>query len=277
MARPRDAAPVHRTTKSGLGWFRQGGGDPVLLIHGTGVGARAWEPQVEALAPQHRCLTFDHRGLGVSPPPPRNLSVESMADDALEVLDAAGESRVHVVGHSLGGLVALVLALRAPARVRSLSLLCTFATGAVPTKPTAGLVWTGVRMMLGTRRARRRAFLSLVLTPEELARIDAEPAFLARLQDLFGHDLVGPLPVARRQLGALGRCDVSGELGRLAGVPTLVVSAERDRLAPPAAGRFLAAGIAGARYVELDGAAHAVPITAPERVNAPLLAHVGSC
>src|SRR4051794_24983230 len=105
-----------------------GAGPTVLLIQGVGAPGDAWRPQVEALATACRCVTFDNRGMGRSLPAGHPLTVERMAEDASAVLDAVG-GPAHLVGHSLGGPVAVHLAASDPDRVRSLSLLCTFARG----------------------------------------------------------------------------------------------------------------------------------------------------
>jgi 3-oxoadipate enol-lactonase len=78
---------------------------------------------------------------------------------------AAGWESVHLAGHSMGGLTALLAALTAPSRIRSLSLLCTFADGRVPTALTPSMIWTGIRTRIGTRRMRRQAFLEMVVPP----------------------------------------------------------------------------------------------------------------
>src|SRR5689334_2447758 len=112
-----------------LAYDVRGDGPPVLFVQGAGVHGPGWAPQTDALAGRFRCLSFDNRGVGRSQPEPETLSVEQMADDARAILDAERWERVHVVGHSLGGLVSLCLALTHPERVRSLALLCTFADG----------------------------------------------------------------------------------------------------------------------------------------------------
>ena len=112
-----------------LSYWVRGAGAPVLFIQGVGVHGSGWTPQIDALADRCQCTTFDNRGLGLSQPRGCAITVEQMADDAAAVMDAVGWQSAHIVGHSLGGLVALHLALSARARVRSLSLLCTFARG----------------------------------------------------------------------------------------------------------------------------------------------------
>ncbi|HXG49557.1 MAG TPA: alpha/beta fold hydrolase, partial [Methylomirabilota bacterium] len=221
----------------------------------------------------YQCLTFDNRGLGRSQPPGGTLSIGQMAADALALMDGAGWSSAHVVGHSMGGIIAQQLALTARPRVRSLSLLCTFARGREATRLTPGLFWIGLRTRVGTRRQRRRAFLRFIAPPEALARMDAD-ALAARLAPWFGHDLADQPAVVMKQLAALRACDLASRLGELAAVPTLVVSAAQDPLARPESGRALASGIPGARYVELSDASHGVPLLEPGRINDLLLDHL---
>jgi pimeloyl-ACP methyl ester carboxylesterase len=256
-----------------LAYRVRGHGPPVVLVQGVGVHGDGWLPQVDALAARHRCLWFDNRGMGESRPLAAPLSVEAMADDARALMAAQGWESAHVVGHSLGGLVALALALGDPRRVRSLSLLCTFSRGADVTRLSAWMMWVGLRTRLGTRRMRRHAFLRLVMPPPALAGADRDRV-AAELAPLFGHDLADQPPVAMKQLAAARRYDATPRLGELAAVPTLVVSAAHDRIAPPAGGRAIAAGIPGARYVEIPDASHGVPIHQADRVNALLLDHL---
>ncbi|NNB88901.1 alpha/beta fold hydrolase [Corallococcus exiguus] len=256
-----------------LSWFVEGDGPPVVMIQGVGVGATGWRPQVEGLASHFRCLCLDNRGFGASQPPGEALTVELMADDVLALMDAQGWKSAHIMGHSLGGLVALYLAHQARERVRSLALLCTFATGAVPTRLTPGLLLMGLRTQVGTRRMRRHAFLRMVLAPEDLAHADKD-ALAEQLAELFDHDLADQPPVAMRQFRAMRSADATPFLQGLAGLPTLVVSATHDPIAPPTAGQALAAGIPGARFVELPHASHGVPLRIPDRVNALLKEHL---
>lgn len=253
----------------------RGSGTPVLLVQGVGVQGDGWRPQTDALAERYTCITFDNRGLGRSQPVGAPVTVAQMAEDARAVLDAERIASAHVVGHSLGGLVAVQLALLAPERVRSLALLCTFARGHDAAPLDARMMLLGLRTRVGTRRMRRRGFLGLVLPPHALAAADVD-AEAARIAELFGHDLADQPPIVAQQLRALRAADASARLAELAGIPTLVVSAAHDPIAPPRAGRALAAGIPGARYVEFDDASHGLPITHADRVNALLLEHIAA-
>src|SRR3954452_8529815 len=119
-----------------LAYDVRGSGPPVLFIQGVGIHGDGWGPQVEGLASVYQCLTFDNRGMSRSQPLGCKLTVEQMADDAHAVMRHQGWDPAHVVGHSLGGLVSLQLALTRRSCVRSLSLLCTFANGRVATRMT---------------------------------------------------------------------------------------------------------------------------------------------
>lgn len=250
-----------------------GSGPPVVFIQGVGVHGRGWAPQVEELAASFHCLTFDNRGMGRSQPPGAEISVAGMAEDTLWLLDQAGFASAHIVAHSLGGPVAIEIARTRPSRVRSLSLLCTVARGRDATRLTRRLLWLGVRSRIGSKRSRRRAFLRIIMPPDALIGLD-EDALAADLKTLFGHDLAVQPPIAMRQLAALRAYDATGRLGGLAGIPTLVLAARHDPIAPPRFGRALAEAIPGARYVEFDDASHGLPIQHPTRVNALLRHHI---
>jgi pimeloyl-ACP methyl ester carboxylesterase len=241
---------------------------------GSHAGVAAPSPG-RGLADDHRCLTFDHRGIGRSRPAGDAVDVPTLAADTLALMDAAGMDDVHLVGHSLGSLVCLQVAATAPERVRSLALLCAFAVGADATRLTPWLAWVGARMTLGTRASRRRGFLAMIYPPEALAGGDAD-AVARRLEPYFGGDLAVRPPGVAAQLEAMRAFDARPLLPRLAGVPTLVLSAARDRVAPPALGRALADGIPGARYREVAGAAHGVVLQKPREVNEALRSHVRS-
>lgn len=266
-----------RTTSSlgcNLAYWTRGSGPPVVLIQGTGVHGHGWLPQVEALATDYSCLWLDNRGMGASQPRGEApITVEQMALDALAVMDAAGWSDAHLVGHSLGGCIALQLALSRPDRVRSLAVLCSSADGPELVRMTPGMIWRGLRMQLGTKRSRRRAFLEIVLTKAEAEAADLEQ--LARdLEPLFGHDLAVSPPIVLGQVRSMQRWSVMDRLGELGGIPTLVVGAAEDLVARPPLVRATAERIPGATLALLAGAAHGVPMTAPERINDLLRIHL---
>jgi pimeloyl-ACP methyl ester carboxylesterase len=108
-----------------IAWEAGGSGPPLLLIHGLGYARWGWEPLVPILTERFRVVTFDNRGIGASDVPPGPYDAAGMAADAVAVLDAAGIGRSHVMGTSLGGMIAQELVARHPGRVDRLVLLST--------------------------------------------------------------------------------------------------------------------------------------------------------
>ncbi len=258
-----------------LAYKECGEGLPVIFIQGTGVHGDGWLPQVNGLRDRYHCVTFDNRGLGQSQSAGEKLSVWQMADDTLAIMDACGIETAHIVGHSLGGLVAQQLALTARHRVRSLALLNSFARGADATRLTRDLLWLGIRSRIGPIRMRRRAFLRIIMSDASLKDADRD-AMAAEFALLFGHDLGVYPPVVMKQMSSMRNCDLTKKLAELGGLPALVVGAAQDRIARPGMVRALAAGIPGARLVEFPHAAHALPIQLAAEVNALLADHIVS-
>src|SRR5258708_22427015 len=107
-----------------------GKGDPVLLINGLSAPAASWALQAKALAPHFTVVTFDNRGVGETDLPGEPVySTGQLADDAAALLKHLKIARAHVVGASMGGTIAMEMALRQPRLVRSLTLPCTRADG----------------------------------------------------------------------------------------------------------------------------------------------------
>lgn len=195
-----------------------------------------------------------------------------MARDALSLVDALGLDRVHVVGHSLGGVVAQRFALLARERTRSLSLLCTFCGGRDLARPSARLVWLGLLTRVGTKRSRRNAFARLVMPESEIATRGLD-VMAAELEEIFGRSLAAPPAISGRQLDALRAHDERDRLSELAGLPTFVASGARDPIARASFGRTLSRLIPGSRYREWPDASHALPIQLAGEVNDALAAH----
>ena len=259
-------AQLHYTCK--------GRGPFVLLVQGVGVVGEGWRPQINDLVKHFTVVSFDNRGLGRSTGDSSPLSIELMAADACAVADAVGARQFHLAGHSMGGLIAQHVALTAPARVLSLALLCTFLNGRQGATMSWPLFVSAMRSRIGTRRMRRHAFVEIVMPPAYLAGVDRD-RLCDELKELFGRDLADQPPIVMRQVRAMARFDASVRLAELGRIPTLVLSAEYDRIAPPAYGRALAAAIPGARYSEIAGAGHAVTIQCARVVNDILLDHLG--
>ncbi|HEU4580384.1 MAG TPA: alpha/beta hydrolase [Polyangiaceae bacterium] len=270
------ATPPTRASHLGceLAYWTRGNGPAIFFIQGTGLHGNGWLPQIEALSQDHTCLWFDNRGMGLSHPLGGvRITVEQMASDALAVLDAARCQRAHVVGHSLGGCIALQLALAQPERVSSLSLLCTSANGPGLVRFDGEALWRGLRMQIGTLASRRRAFLELVLTGAERQSGDLE-RIARELEPIFGHDLAVTPPIVLQQVQAMRRWNALGRVAALKDIPTLIVGAAQDRIARPELVRETAGALPGARLIELPDAAHGVTVRAPRVINELLREHI---
>jgi pimeloyl-ACP methyl ester carboxylesterase len=250
-----------------------GTGPPLLCVQGVGVVGEGWRPQVDALSRRFRTITWDNRGIGATAAGSETLSIEAMASDVLGIMDAHRLDSAHLMGHSMGGLIALSAALRVPRRVKSLTLLCTFANGKDATALSMRMIVLGLRARVGTRRMRRNGMMRMIMPREYLRRVDRD-ALGRDLARLFGRDLADQPAIIGQQLAAMSRCSVADRLHELSGIPTLVVSAAHDPIAPPRLGKAIAAGIPGARYVEFPHAGHALPIQCAEECNALVLSHL---
>ena len=249
-------------------------GPPVLLIMGFGMAGAAWRPQLEGLREGHRVAVYDHLGLGESDPAPARPTMASMARDATRVLDALGWSRAHVVGVSMGGMIAQELALAAPDRVQSLTLIATHAGGVRASMPSAEGMLRFAQANLGSPAQRVEALKKLLYTPEFLASSSVDGAQLQRrIADLAGKP--APRETLRGHLHAVTLHRTEARLGRVR-APTLVVRPGRDVLVSPRNSDVLARAIPGARLVRFDDAGHGVTFQCVAALNRELARHVAA-
>ena len=233
-------------------------GPRVIMIQGTGVAGCGWSPQVEALQDRYQLAWFDNRGIGKSPGKPTTL--HAMAKDVEEVLEHLGWADAHVVGHSLGGVIAQAFAIHAPQRVLSLACLCTFLEGRAAVALDFSRVWIQVRTLIGTSEMRRKAFFQLVSAPNVACTIEN----IEKLEHVFGRRLEALPSVAMKQVRILAGAGFAEALKEL-DVPSLVLSATEDKVAPVQQGQALAE-VLRAQFVELSGG-HAVPVQNAKGVN----------
>jgi pimeloyl-ACP methyl ester carboxylesterase len=231
-----------------------GEGEPLLILNGTTQSLGFWAPAATVYAERHRVITYDLRGLGGTERGSGPMTVRSLAEDALALLDALGVERAHVLGYSLGSAMAQELALLAPDRVASLVLLCTWA------RPDGfqRAVLTGLAHPWRTGHVQEAlAALGIAFSPE-LLNSPEFPAMVEQMLPLF--------PSSEAQVAAVveqWEADAGHDtLDRLPGItaPTLVIAGEQDLLTPHWHGRQVAEAIPGARF-ELftgPGSSHAV-------------------
>jgi 3-oxoadipate enol-lactonase len=244
-----------------LHWESTGEGPAVLLIAGQGMTGKGWWATVPVLERSFRVLTFDHRDTGGSSRVRWPYSVAQMAEDAIAVLDAAGERRAHVYGISLGSLVAQELALRHPERVEALVLGSSSAGGFAAYKPAPSSLVQTFLIRAGAMGPEEAEWAAVPYTYAEKTRREHPERIAADI----AHRLSSPPePLAyMHQAAAVATHDAYERLNQLA-APTLVVHGEQDVFVPPANALVLAERIPAARLRLLPDAAHMFPIDEPE-------------
>ncbi len=242
------------------------GGTPLLFLHGIGGNRRNWSDQLRALQPRWRAAAWDARGYGDSEDGPDDSRFGDFAADALRVLDHLAAPRAIVVGLSMGGLIAVDLAQRAPERIAAL-VLCDTSPGLRRNMSPEELE----RFLDARRRPLLEGRTPAEIAPE-LARglvgPETPPDRVALLVDSLSR--LRPRPYLRT-IEVVSRHDEAYDLAAIA-APTLVICGEADRLTPPAIGRALAAAIPGATYAEIPRAGHPSNLEQPAAFNAALMA-----
>ena len=228
-----------------------GGRAPIVLVHGLGYARWGWDGLPGLLAEQHDVVLLDNRGIGDSDVPEGPYTAGQMAGDVLAVLDHARIGRAHVVGSSLGGMIAQEVAIRWPERVDRLVLLSTTPGGA-DAAPMPQQTVELLQQMPGLepRDALRRAIVN-AMAP---AHVAAQPELVEQVLD---HRLADPQDPAGWQAQAhAGTTYDGGDRLRQVTAPTLVLHGDEDVVVAPANGELLADRIPDARLVPLAGHGH---------------------
>ncbi len=238
-----------------LYWEQHGIGPPVLLIMGLSFTHQMWFRVLPTLVSRFRVILFDNRGVGLSDVPKGPYTMRQMARDAVAVLDAAGIDSAHVIGASMGGMIAQELALRFPERVRSLLLACTSHGGLLARwprfVPPRGLKWGEAQ-----RRQRELALVPMLYSP-------STP--MERIREDLDVQCCAPLS-SKGFIGQFAGILIWSSYLRLPSirVPTLVVHGDNDRLVPSENGRVVAARIPGAQFHLIQDAGHILTTDQPD-------------
>lgn len=248
---------------------RRGTGEPLLLIQGMSGTRLSWgEPFLSCLEPDFELVAYDHRGIGRSPAAGGPFTIVDLADDAVRLLDTLGWPTAHVMGISMGGMVAQEVALRHGDRLRSLTLGCTYCGG--PGSALAGPEVFGklqAAWLTGDAEAAIRAGYEANVSPAFAAD---ESNYAAFREMAFAERAA--METIMLQLQAIGGHDTQARLGTIT-TPTLVVHGTADVMLPPANGELIASRIPGARLELLEGVGHVFWWEQPERSAALVREH----
>ncbi len=245
--------PIARVNGNDLYYEEAGSGPPLLLLNHEGGTTLDWVSLLPALTDRFRVVTFDARGSRRSSAPPGPYTTRLLADDAAAMLDHVGAARAHVVGLSLGGMIAQELALAYPERIDRLVLVATHAR---PASPALWDAWTTFFVQAQERGLDRAGvvlwFLAWMFTPVFMARHEQVQEAVTQWQD----DPLQAPAHGRAAQGTAARDHDALERLPLIAVPTLVVVGDQDILTPVANARELAEGIPGARLQVLEEGGH---------------------
>lgn len=238
-----------------------GTGDPILFIHGLMLPSTSWHAQVDRFRTSHRVVTYDLRGQGLSEKTPHGLDLDTLAEDAAALIGALDLGRVHLVAFSMGTFIAMRLAARHPALVRSLTLIGPSADAEEASNLPRYKVLIGFVRLFGPRLA--AGPLMKILFGDTFL---ADPAATARRAHWRGVLRGLPRTLARAAAASAGRRAIRDLLPAIA-VPTLIVSGAEDRPISPERAQRVHQGIAGSRFVPVSATGHAVMIERPEVFN----------
>jgi pimeloyl-ACP methyl ester carboxylesterase len=240
------------STADGLYYEEAGEGEPLMMVQGLATDHLGWMLQVPEFAKHYRVITFDNRDVGQSKQADGPYEVADMARDALALADHLELDTFHLVGMSMGGAIAQEMALLAPERLRTLTLVVTFAGGGNWAAERARL-WSEIRGLID--RDQHLDWLLLFGMSEQFYESSEAVEYAKQMMSANPHPQ--STEAFQRQVEASGRHETRDRLGQIS-LPTHVIGAERDTLVPVWKSKEIADLIPGADYSVMPGAPHAL-------------------
>lgn len=241
-----------------LPYVKQGEGEAVVFVHGLGMSGSSWHPIVEKIANQgYSCITYDQRGFGDAALPSQDYVIADLVDDLAALIAGLGLKKLHLVGHSLGGMVALAFAINNPNLVVTLTLVCTTShNGARAGKFARGLA-----------KLAEYGFDAAAAEPHlrgEIEQILNEGfPYGAPPLDMFRRGLERPNPAQAMAWRAMADFSVKDRVATIT-VPALVVHGSLDNWIPYSNGKWIGEHLPGARWVSVEGAGHFPHLKQPD-------------
>jgi 3-oxoadipate enol-lactonase len=237
----------------------RGAGTPIVMIHGAQGDQTMFSNFAPGFARDYQVLTFDQRGSGLSEKPHGDYSIAQLADDTAALMDHVGFATAHIIGVSMGGMIALEFALRHPRRVRSLVLGCTTPGGPKAIRIGGDAFTAAYSSQPMSSEERGRALAEAAFTKGYLER---HPEIIPAMIEARRERPLDPIALEGRLKAAM-RHDVYDRLGQIT-CPTLVITGKDDALISWENSRLLAERIPAAKLVLLEPAGHCFWLERPE-------------
>jgi pimeloyl-ACP methyl ester carboxylesterase len=261
---------TYHSKRGEMQYHLSGEGPPIILIMGYLAKAYAWRIQVEALSPHYQVLCFDHYGVGDSKGKPA-LSMSTFAEDCLDLMQYVGWDKAHVIGVSMGGMIAQHIALHSPQSVASLTLIVTHAGGVTAIIPPLKGLPLFLRAQTAPSPSKRIEALMELLIPDEVRAQRSRRELLAGLSQ----DFIPKPPIATRlrHFWAIFRHNVRKRLSDIR-CPTLIVKAGHDLLVNPKGSDTLYEGITHSELFYVEVAGHGMIRQKDTGLNDRILKHL---
>ncbi|HLI79240.1 MAG TPA: alpha/beta fold hydrolase [Candidatus Binataceae bacterium] len=243
-----------------LAYELQGAGAPIVMIHGAQGDQSMFAAMAKEFAANYRVLTFDQRGSGLSEKPDMPYSMAMFADDTAALMDHLKMSPAHIIGVSMGGMIAQEFALRHPNKVRSLVLGCTTPGGSHAIRASGGALASAYSTQPMTAEERGKALAEAAFTKGYLAK---HPEIIASMIESRRSRPIDTVGFGHR-MKAASEHNTYDRLGEIRS-PTLVITGKDDALISWENSRILAERIKGAEQVILEPAGHCFWLEQPEK------------
>ena len=244
-----------------MGYRTYGSGYPLVMIMGYGSTMNLWEPGlIRMLSAHFKVIVFDNRGMGNTETGQRPFSIEQFADDTVGLMDALGIQQAHVLGWSMGALIAEEIVLRHPGKVNKLVLYAAHCNAGL--FPPAPEVIQKLTDTSGTPEEQGMRFISVLFPPDWLQ------SHGERLKEIFYRPMgnISPETMAKQSMAIdtwKGCCDRLGEIN----TPTLVITGADDALVPPQNARYLADTVPNAQLALSENSGHGLMFQSPDRFS----------
>jgi len=253
----------------------QGRGEPLILIMGFGGECGDWVLQLRAFKKHYRVITFDNRGVGKSDKPREPYSTKTMADDVVRLMDYLGIDKAHILGTSMGGMIAQEVAINHPERVRKLILASTSAGRDEKSRHSPVLL--------------KAMGLKEDFSDEDIKSVDIGKVMTSLNAHAFSSGMIKlmAVPYCWLRMKLFGIKGLKGQFEaamthstldrlHLIKAPTLVITGTEDRILPPHLSDLLASKIPNARLVKIEGGSHTVMAEKRGRFNREVLDFLAS-